>query len=185
MNKTNEQRGFTLVEMLVVIAILGILMAMMIPAAGMILKRAKVASTKGDAGVVAATMMKYRMEYNRWPSWTTSGLPEGYPTDKKWVETMCPPAGSPRSPDNFNMILFFEPGGGALAPATSAFAGAFVDPWGNPYRFCVDADGDGQIQSPDLNSTKLIQAQVIAWSAGSDGDYATFPNDEKVESWER
>ena len=37
------KKGFTLVEMLVVIAILGILMAMMIPAAGLVLRKAKIA----------------------------------------------------------------------------------------------------------------------------------------------
>ena len=47
------KKGFTLVELLVVIAILGILMAMMVPAAGLIMKRAKIARTKGDANVAA------------------------------------------------------------------------------------------------------------------------------------
>ncbi|HRV30591.1 MAG TPA: type II secretion system protein, partial [Kiritimatiellia bacterium] len=62
--KRNE--GFTLVEMLVVIAILGVLMAMMVPAAGYIVKRAKTSTARTDAGIVVSVMMKYRAEYNRW-----------------------------------------------------------------------------------------------------------------------
>jgi prepilin-type N-terminal cleavage/methylation domain-containing protein len=72
--QTNSgKRGFTLVEMLVVIAILGILMAMMVPAAGIIMKKAKIAGVKSDAGIVATALLKYQAEYNRWPE----SLPAG------------------------------------------------------------------------------------------------------------
>lgn len=177
------RQGFTLVELLVVIAILGILMAMMVPAAGLIIKRTKIARAKADAGVVVATMAKYRTEYNRWPSWVTASEP-GYLTDKAWVAAMNPAPGSARTLDNFNQIAFFEAGGGALA-TEGVHAGAFVDPWGNPYMYLMDMDGDGEISSPDPEATAPILAQAIAWSAGSDGDYETFPGSEKAESWER
>ena len=184
MNPQPPQTGFTLVEMLVVIAILGILMAMMVPAAGLIMKRAKNSTARGDAGVVAATLMKYRLEYNRWPPLIPANGPNDYLTDKSWVEVMAPPPGAPRTTANFNLIVFFEPGGGAVA-TNGAYAGAFVDPWGRPFMYRVDADGDGQIESPDPNATQPIPAQVIAWSAGSDGDYTNFANEEKLESWDR
>lgn len=177
------KKGFTLVEMLVVIAILGILMSMMVPAAGVIMRRAKNSNARGDAGVVVATLMKYRMEYNRWPPLTAVG-PDQYYTDKSWVDVMSPAPDSPRTTANFNLIVFFEGGGGALAK-DGANAGAFVDPWGNPFIYQVDVDGDGEIPSPDPDATGPIHATAIAWSAGSDADYATFPDDEKVESWER
>ena len=181
MSKQETRQGFTLVEMLVVIAVLGILMAMMVPAAGLIMKRAKNAQAKSDAGVVVGTMMKYRMEYNRWPSWVTGGEANPYATDKIWVDTMNPPVGSPRTLDNFNQIRFFEAGGGVLG-TVDPYVGAFVDPWGKPYQYRLDTDGNGEIGNPDPSAGTLLQAQVIAWSAGPDGDYDTW--EDNVGNWE-
>ena len=91
MKPAPERSGFTLVELLVVIVILGILLAMMVPAAGMILKKVKVAQARSDAQIVVATMSKYRLEYNRWPEGEEVEGSEGHPaTTKKWVDIMNP-----------------------------------------------------------------------------------------------
>lgn len=182
MKTRSIQQGFTLVELLVVIAILGILMAMMVPAAGLVMKRAKLSNTRSDAGMAAAAMLKYQAEYNRWPSTYAPDVKDT--TDADWVTMMNPQLGGPPLKDNFKRISFFEPGGGALS-TNGLMAGAFVDPWGHPFKFRLDLEGAGEITSPDPNALKPIRARAIAWSAGSDGDYTTFASDEKVESWDR
>lgn len=165
--RTAARQGFTLVEILVVITILGILMAMMVPAAGLIIKRAKVSQAKSDAGVVVAIMMKYRAEYNRWPSFAKS---QGtLRTDGDWVKAMSPKPGGGFDENNPKRIVFFQPGAGALDETT----GAFVDPWGQPFVYMLDLDGDGQMDDPSGSAQKM-GASILAWSAGPDQDETTF-----------
>ena len=170
------KKGFTLVEMLVVIAILGILMAMMVPAAGLVLKRAKVSQAKSDSGVVVTVLLKYQSEYNRWPAFAVDATPQ-HLTDSNWVLTMSPAADGVPPAQNVKRVVFFEAGGGGLEEAT----GNFVDPWGRPFQYQVDADRDGSMPHPDQGGS-LLRAQALAWSAGPDGVYETW--DDNATSWE-
>jgi len=173
--QTNSGKcGFTLVEMLVVIAILGILMAMMVPAAGIIMKKAKIAGVKSDAGVVATALLKYQTEYNRWPeSYLLAG--EGQ-TDAAWVNMMAPKPEA-KVDNNWKRIVFFEPGGGALDAG-----GAFVDAWGRAFYFRMDLSGAGEMDNPDVDKGGKVRARAVAWSAGEDGDATTWADN--VKSWE-
>ena len=146
------------------------------------MRRAKRSNAKGDAGVVTTVLLKYQAEYNRWPSTYAPGVKDT--TDADWVHMMGPKPGSGPVPTNPKRIVFFEPSAGALAPTNTPDAGAFVDPWGKPFKFALDVDGDGQIDNPDGVGAK-IRARALAWSAGPDGDYTTLTtSDERTTSWE-
>lgn len=188
MKSSAKNAAFTLVELLVVIVILGILLAMMVPAAGMILKKVKVSQARADAQVVVATLSKYRLEYNRWPS--VEEVAEGYPgTSKAWVEIMNPEITTgkgERDKNNFRQLRFLEMGKG-MKIESGEYEGGFGDPWGHskgrvPFLYAVDGDGDGMIPNPNPEKNGKIRADAIAWSAGPDGDYATW--EDNVGSWE-
>ena len=155
------------------------------------MKRAKMASATGDAGVVGSVLMKYHAEYNRWPGFyrEEEAGGNGHFTDLRWVTVMSPPPAAPGevpSPDNMKRIPLFEPSGGSLGVATlpngsaNPHAGAFVDPWGNPFEYRVDADRNEEIPDPETDTA--VRARVLVWSAGQDGDHDTW--EDNVKGWE-
>lgn len=128
--KTAEQsalRGFTLIEILVVIAIIGILMALVGSAAYSAHQRAYVTRANTEAQQIATAFKSYWIAKNKWPDGFSG---DGYkPLTRK---NLKPLMGGDKDgtiyldvpPDNFD-------GDGEDAP--------FLDPWGNPYEVHVDA----------------------------------------------
>jgi prepilin-type N-terminal cleavage/methylation domain-containing protein len=65
-----NRRGsaFTMVEMLVVVAIIGVLVALLLPAVKMVQRKARVASARAEAKNIEAAWRQYLAEYDRWPT---------------------------------------------------------------------------------------------------------------------
>lgn len=176
--KEKTSGGFTLVEILVVIAILGILMAMMVPAAGVILQKAKKSTARGGAMIVETGLAKYRMEYGVWPDFA-KGKSKKHFTDSEFVETMMPAGDGAPPADNLKRVRFIE------GSKETVKDGQFVDPWGNPYQYLVN---ETPKDTMDLGGFKngyegpeTIRAKALVWSAGPDGDYGTW--DDNVCGW--
>lgn len=104
-----KQGGFTLIEIMVVVVILGILAALVVPQVMSRPDQAKVTVAQGDINAVAAALDMYRLDNFAYPS-TQQGLealvkrPNGNPPPKNW------------NPDGY---LKRVP----------------KDPWGNDYRY--------------------------------------------------
>ncbi|MCY4177833.1 MAG: type II secretion system major pseudopilin GspG [Endozoicomonadaceae bacterium] len=86
------QRGFTLIEIMIVVVILGILAALVIPNIMNRPDQAKMTATRSDVKAIASALELYRLDNGNYPS-TEQGLealvtkPEGEPEPTNWSDT--------------------------------------------------------------------------------------------------
>lgn len=106
-----RQSGFTLIEIMVVVVILGILAALVVPTIMSRPDQAKVTVAKTDVNAIASALEMYRLDNGFYPS-MEQGLdalvkkPSGSPEPRRW------------SLDGY-------------LPKVP------IDPWGNPYQYDV------------------------------------------------
>ena len=133
--------GFTLVELLVVISILGVLMALLFPTINVVRNSANKAKASAVIQSLCTAAKSYNNEYGKWPEPAN---------DQDFVLTfnglMNPQTGQKitsgqAANDNPRAIQFMElkakdvmiPGAGSSQSPL-----AFYDPWSMPYAYCFD-----------------------------------------------
>nr|WP_267929672.1 type II secretion system major pseudopilin GspG [Paraburkholderia sp. ZP32-5] len=107
--KRDGQRGFTLIEIMVVIAILGILAALIVPKIMSRPDEARRVAAKQDIGSIMQAMNLYRLDNGR------------YPTQDQGLRALVEKPATDPVPNNWK-------DGGYLERLP-------VDPWGNPYQY--------------------------------------------------
>lgn len=119
-SRARGMRGFTLIEIMVVVVILGVLAALIVPNIIGRPDEARVTAAKSDIQSIANALELYRLDNSQYPS-TDQGLealvekPSGYPEPKNW---------------NAEGYLKKVP----------------VDPWGEPYVY-INEGRDYEIYS--------------------------------------
>jgi prepilin-type N-terminal cleavage/methylation domain-containing protein len=151
--KWSNQTGFTLVELLVVISIIGLLAGLMSVAIPRAIESGKKAKAKGELTAIVAAVKAYKQEYGRWPGSATNDDPFQDAASKSLLSALGGTGNN--SVENPKSVRFLE---GASADGT------MKDPWGTQYF--IDLDGDDS-NSIDYQG-KTISISVLAVSFGKD-----------------
>ena len=189
------QAGFTLVELLVVISIIGMLAGLMSVAIPKAIEAGKKAKVKGELTAIVAAVKAYKQEYGRFPSSATASDDEhiyaSYCTSQSKFSTQ--PFGPTKdlveilSGNNLNglnpkQVRFLEATG-----ASTTYV--WLDPWGKEYCVMFDTNEDGGVEYwGDGNwEHPNIKLSVIAVSAGPnkivDGGAENSSNCDDIFSW--
>jgi len=209
---TPERKGFTLMELLTVIAIIGILAGILIPVIGSARDNANKVKSKTQFNNYANALIQYRAEYGYWPPFITSsvGSSDGVielhgsadATSRSSTGTDFEMALTGRDPSTGNVTTSVREqnrkaaaflsisdserrvGDGSNRPIVDAFGNARI-------RIAVDGDNDGRIDRSVLTGPMDSQAQNDAEipTGGLETKVAVFtlesdyPEGKNVFSW--
>ncbi|MCK3838876.1 MULTISPECIES: type II secretion system major pseudopilin GspG [Pseudomonas] len=143
MNTTNKQRGFTLIEVMVVVVILGVLAALVVPQIMSRPDQAKITAAQSDIKALALALDIYKLDNHAYPS-SQQGLaalvkkPSGTPAARNW------------NPDGYLKRI----------P---------LDPWGNPYQYQLPTGHGGSFKlfsygADGMAGGEGIQADIGNWT---------------------
>ncbi|TSA36132.1 MAG: prepilin-type N-terminal cleavage/methylation domain-containing protein [Verrucomicrobiaceae bacterium] len=186
MRKTS---AFTLIELLIVIAIIGILMSLLFPAVNSAIDAARKAQAKNDVTQIATAIVAYETEYGKLPLPTKTTVDTALVNILAGIDTSA--ANNPRG------IVFLEvgarkpdiPGKGGKSGTN---ASGFVDPWGSVYQIVMDTDYNNRIDvtagkesaaGSDTITDMMKKVAVFNFSSSSSDTKATNFYRRAVRSW--
>jgi prepilin-type N-terminal cleavage/methylation domain-containing protein len=149
------QTGFTLVELLVVISIIGILAGLMTVAIPKAMEGGKKAKAKGELNSIVAAVKAYKQEYGRWPGSVTATNDTTFEGENSKPLLSALGGAINSSVENPKAVRFLE---GASANGT------MQDPWGMQYFVILDSDESNSM----TYQGKQISISVLAVSFGKD-----------------
>ncbi len=172
-------RGFTLIELVIVIAVIAILAALLVPVILNQVERARVASERRSISELAKAMQRFKNDTGSWPweagYWDATSDVNATPFNSSDVALFTWPTAAPPgmpgqlpqcSPVNVGVLCWGGPYLGQLTSGpTGSAPAALTDAWDNPRMFALihpsDGGGGGTPSAPN--------GFVVVWSTGPDG----------------
>ena len=176
----NTSKGFTLVEILVSIAILAILISIAVPVTLRLANKGKITKAKDVMKSLTTSFDLFRKDNNgMYPMLDSASTPNA----DGIIDTSVPTNGfipallGNSGTTNFKEIQYFEADQTTTDTDGVNTAGALFDPWGFGYTVCLDYDSNGQIDMANIglptecffNTTGTQRENIIPISIGVTG----------------
>jgi len=195
MEMTDKRRcAFTLIEILVVIAIIAVLLGLAFPVFQGVLDRAKKVQAKNDVTQIVTAVNAFYTEYGRYPTNETTDDKATYGAGSSTSNILFRELRAKSTLINTRQIVFITPAEDSLLANPKGKIGSddqFHDPWGTAYGITMDADYDSQVPNPYTPDSGAgpaeIRQGVIAWSLGKDtlpGKGRSFTGSDDILSWQ-
>lgn len=189
-----NRSGFTLLELMIVITVIGVLAAIATVGAKSVIDRARKAAAQNDAFQLKNAIGSYFTEYRRFPtreigpeSATSPILSDHRLMDILLASNTETGTGglNPRRSVSFSARKAIPIGNGRFRSGVeldSNGGGILWDPWGNQYRVLMDLDQDSRVPAPPFaHGVAFLPVGVAIWSPGKDGDDST--ETDNVTTW--
>ena len=145
----NRRKAFSLMELLLVVAILFILLSLLLPAGIALRERSKIKRAAAEAQLIVKGVQAYRSVYGKWPCQAQGAQDMTYGTNSTVMQAL---ATNPRG------ITFIQ---APVNPNTDEF----TDPWDRSYIIAMDCNEDGNVNlvlSAPISTNVTIRNETAA-----------------------